>query len=76
MNPRAAAAGSAAPVTAEATATRLKPSDSTAARRSSVMPPIANAGRLVSRATLRRNSAAAKASNDFVGDGKQGPTPR
>jgi len=72
----AAAAGSAAPVTADATASRSIPAAASSSSRSSVMPPMAKAGRPISRGTARRNSGGAKASNRFVVDGKQGPTPR
>ena len=66
MNAAAAAAGSAAPVTAEATATRVHPSAVTWSMRSSVMPPMATVGSVISRATAARKSGGAKAANDFV----------
>jgi len=44
-NPRAAAAGSAAAVTADATANRRMPSAASASIRSGVIPPMANVGR-------------------------------
>ena len=76
MKPAAAAAGSAASVIAAATATRVNPSAESSSSRSTVMPPMANRGRPHSRGTAARNSRGACRPNDFVLDGKQGPTPR
>jgi thiol-disulfide isomerase/thioredoxin len=71
----AAAAGSAAAVTAVATANRRIPRAARASIRSGVIPPMAKAGSPISATTPRRNAAEANAANDFVADGKQGPTP-
>ena len=76
ISSRAARGGSAARVTAEATATRFTPSDTSDSSRSAVMPPIAKVGRDTSPQTVRRNSGGACSANDFVGDVKQGPMPR
>jgi hypothetical protein len=51
----AARPGSAAAVTADATATRVKPRPTISSRRSREMPPMAKAGRPVSATTSRRN---------------------
>jgi len=76
MNRAAMAAGSAARVIAAATATRRHPSARSSSRRSSVTPPIANAGSAIVAATWLRNSRDAWLPKDFVDEGKQGPTPR
>ena len=76
MNARATAAGSGADVTAAATATRVMPSAASSSSRSSVTPPIANAGKAISAATVRRNSGGANPRKVLVVDAKQGPMPR
>ena len=61
---------------AEATATRESPSAATAAKPSSVMPPIAKVGSAISRATVSKKRGGANSANALVAEGKQGPTPR